>query len=155
MKEYFAGATSAAVKKAVLKEQAAPGKAILYLKEALEDLEQVAKDRKKEPSKRWRAHYDYVMARLKSRLIYLMEYDFLLAQIRTDSLPPLEQGDSGYRVGTAPKVGVTEGDARTWSREVARLWQKIIDENPETPWALLARREQLTALGLRWRPSRD
>jgi hypothetical protein len=155
MKEYFAGATSTAVKKAVLKEQAAPGKAILFLKEALEDLEAAGKDRKKEKSKRWQADYDFVMARLKGRLIYLMEYDFLLAQIRTDSLPSLAEGDSGYRVGTSNKVTVTESEARTWSREVTRLWQKLIDENPDTPWSLMAQREQLTVLGLQWRPSRE
>jgi hypothetical protein len=156
MKEFFGGANTAAVKKQVLKEQAAPGKAILYLEDALEEMVKAGEARRKEKSKRWQAHYDYVMARLKSRLVYVMEYDYVLAQIRNDALPPLDKGGfAGYRLGSLKKVTIPEGKVKNWVKEIDKGWKKVINDYPETPWALIARREQLTVLGLEWRPSRD
>jgi hypothetical protein len=157
MKEYFGGATTAAVKKAVLKEQAAPGKAILALEEALDDLQKAGekKVRKKEKSLRWQANYDFVVARLKARLVYLYQYNYVLAKIRGDSLPPLEDGFSGYRLGSLKKVTVPESKVKAWVKDIDRTWQKIINDYPHTPWELIARRERLTALGLDWRPSRE
>lgn len=155
LKEYFGGASTAAVKKAVLKEQMEPGKAILFLEEVLEELEKAGAQRKKEKSKRWQAHYDFVLARVKARLIYLYQYDYVLAQIRSDSLPPLENGFSGYRLGSMKKVNVPESKVKAWVKDLDRLWQKIIHDYPQTPWELVARRERLTALGLQWRPSRE
>jgi hypothetical protein len=155
MKEFFGGTTTPAVKKAVAKEQAAPGKAIFFLKEALEDLQKAGEKRKKEKSRRWQATYDYVTARLKSRLVYLYQYNYVLAQIRGDALPPLEDGYSGYRLGSRKKVTVPESEVKAWVKEIDRTWQKIINDYPDTPWALVARRERLTVLGLEWRPSRE
>jgi hypothetical protein len=155
MKEFFTGTTTAAVKKAVLKEQVAPGQAILSLEEALDELLQAGEKRKKEKSKRWQAHFDYVMARLKSRLIYVYEYNYVLAQIRGDALPHLEDGFSGYRLGSLKKITIPEGKVKTWGKDVDKTWQKVINDYPNTPWALIARRERLTVLGLEWRPSRD
>jgi hypothetical protein len=154
MRENFVGPT-AKIKPQVRIEQTAPGKATLYLQEALEELRKVKEQRVQEPSKRWQAHYDYVLARLLSRLIYVTEYNFVLAQIRTDSLPELEAGMTGYRLGARKKISVREEFAREWDRELRRLWDKIITDHPDTPWAFLARRERLTALGLEWRPARQ
>jgi hypothetical protein len=155
MKEFFGGATTAAVKKAVFKEQLAPGETILNLEEALDELLKAGEARRKEKSKRWQANFDYVMARLKSRLIYVYEYNNVLAQIRGDSLPPLEDGFSGYRLGARKKITITESKVKAWAKDVEKTWQKIINDYPSTPWALIARRERLTVLGLEWRPSRE
>jgi hypothetical protein len=155
MKEVFKGNNTAQVKKEVFKEQAEPGKAIFFLKEALRELQEAGEDRKREKSKRWQAHYDYVLTRLKSRLIYLNEYNYVLAQIRSDSLPALENGFSGYRLASLEKVTINEGEVRDWFREVSKAWPRMVTQYPDTPWALIARREQLNALGLEWRPSRE
>ncbi|MCI0463336.1 MAG: caspase family protein [Gemmataceae bacterium] len=154
MLEYFPGPT-AKIKPQIKNEQAAPGKATLYLEEALEELRKVAKQRKDEPSKRWQAHYDYVLARLLSRLIYVTEYNYVLAQIRTDSLPELEAGMTGYRLGANKKISVTENFARDWAKELRALWDKIIADHPSTPWAIMAQRERPAVLGLEWRPARQ
>jgi hypothetical protein len=159
MRETFTGANSAQVKGQIKNEQSAPGKAKLYLKEALDELRAVAKQRDKEPSKRWQAQYDYVEARLLARLIYVSEYNYALAQIRTDSLPELPEGMTNYklRLGSQDKVSVTkrERDVKTWVKELKGLWDKILNDYPDTPWAVIARRERMTALGLEWRPARE
>ena len=156
MRESFVGANSGQVKGQIKNEQAAPGKAKFYLKEALSELRDVAKLRDKEPSKRWQAHYDYVEARLLARLIYVSEYNYVLAQIRTDSLPDLPEGMTAYqlRLGSRDKVKVPEGEVKTWVKELKRDWDKLVNQYRGTPWAVIARRERLTALGLEWRPYR-
>jgi hypothetical protein len=159
MRETFTGANSAQVKGQIKNEQSAPGKAKLYLKEALEELRAVAKKRAEEPSKRWQAQYDYVEARLLARLIYVSEYNYALAQIRTDSLPELPEGMTAYklRLGSQAKVSVMkkEGDVKTWVRELKDRWDKIVNNYPDTPWQVIARREQMTALGLEWRQAKE
>jgi hypothetical protein len=157
MRESFAGANTAQVKGQIKNEQSAPGKAKFYLKEAYDDLKAVAKLRAKEPSKRWQAQYDYVLARTLARLIFVVEYNYVLAQIRTDSLPELPEGVTTYKLalGSRPKISVPESYAKDWVKELKRTWDKIVADYPETPWAVVARRERLNALGLEWRAAKQ
>jgi hypothetical protein len=144
--------SGANVKNAIKEEQKTPGKVIYLLEdEALEELMKAEEFLEKEPTKRWKAHYHYVMARLKSRLVFLYEYNYLLANIRSDDLPELEGGATGYRVGSVKKTNIKEGVVREWTRQLRGHWDTIIEEYADTPWALLARREQQTHLGLEWR----
>ena len=155
MKEVFNGRTTAQVKQQVAREQVDPGKSILALKEALEELKKAGENRKQEKSKRWQANYDYVLARLESRLVYVYEYSYMLAQIRGDSLPPLENGATGYRLGAKKKVSIPEPEVRDWVKEIDRTWQRVAREHANTPWAVVANRERMTVLGLEWRPTRQ
>ena len=155
MKEVFNGRTTAQVKQQVAREQIDPGKSILALKERLDDLKKAGEDRKQEKSKRWQANYDYVLARLESRLVYVYEYSYVLAQIRSDSLPPLENGATGYRLGAKQKVSIPESEVRAWVKEIDRIWRALARDNANTPWAVVANRERITVLGLQWRPTRQ
>src|SRR5262249_5385344 len=138
-------------KAAFLAEQREPGMMIFELEQALGVMQTVADDREKEKSKRWQANFDYTMARLESRIVYLYEYSYALGQIRSESLPELQDGQSGWRVGSRKKVLVPEPKAKKMAKDVGKLWKKIEEEYPGTPWELLARRENLVALGLEWR----
>jgi hypothetical protein len=153
-REKFQGAVNDQVKKQIHAEQRGPGQAIAGLERALAALEKAGKGRDKESSKRWQANYDFTLARLKSRLVYLYEYNNLLAQIRGDALPPLTDGATAYHVTPRKKVQVPEGVVKTWVKEIATTWSKILRDYPNTPWALMARREQSAVLGLEWRPYR-
>jgi len=153
--EKFVGANNAAVKKLVFGKQGAPGRAVLVLEEALDELKKAGEDfMDKEKSKRWKANYEYTLARLESRLVFLMEYNYVLAQIRSDSLPPLEGGFAGYVLGSKEKVTIPEGKVKDWVKEVRRTWDKLAKDHPNTPYAILAQRERMTVLGLEWRPTR-
>jgi hypothetical protein len=155
MREVFRGAASAQVKKQIEAEQLLPAKAKFFIKEAYEELVKAGEEREKEMSKRWQAHYDYVLTRMKARLVYLTEYNYVLAQIRTDSLPALDEGASGYRVGSREKVSVPEAPIKKMAKDLPKDWERIAKNYPDTPWAIMARREQMTVLGLEWRSSRD
>jgi hypothetical protein len=129
---------------------------MFHLESALAAVKAAGEEREKETSKRWQANFDYAQARLQSRLIYLFEYNYTLGQIRLDNLPELAPGQSGWRVGiSGAKITVTEGKAKTYAKDTKKLWDRIQRDYPETPWALLAQRESMIALGLAWRPKSD
>ncbi len=143
-------------KAAFLLEQAPLGISIFKLKQALAAMKEVSEKRDAETNKRWQANFDYMHARLLSRLMYLYEYNYTLGQIRADNLPELAPGQSGWRIGiSGPKLNVTEVKAKAYAKEVTKLWKRIQTEYPDTPWALLAQRESMIALGLAWKGKSD
>ncbi len=135
--------------------QKEPGIMIFQMEKALADLKAAGEMRDKETSKRWLANYDYTLARLQSRLVYIFEYNYVLAEVRSDSLPALEPVHNGWRVGSQKKVRVNETKVKDMVKNISKTWKRIAEENPGTPWAILASRENMTALGLVWRPSRN
>jgi hypothetical protein len=138
-----------------LNKQKEPALHIFKMEEALARMKEAEEMRDKEDSKRWHANFDYTLARLMSRLVYIDEYNFTLGRIRGDNLPPLEGDDTLWRLGFKAKLSTNEAKARTRVKEIAKLWQRIGKEHPNTPWALLAQRESMYAIGLEWRASRD
>lgn len=134
---------------AIQKDKNGPAFAQLQLTEALELLEQVGRQEyDKEPSKRWRANYDYVRALILARLAYIHEHNYKLGELRRE-LPPREGAQNGYRLASQERL--TSGkEARDYAKAAQTLYQAIARDHPGTPWALLAKRERNTALGLRW-----
>jgi hypothetical protein len=142
-------------RKNFLAQQKEPALAILDLEEMLDDMKKLDEQRDDEKSKRWRAHFDLAKARLISRLIYINEYNNLIAQIRTDSLPALEEKiHVGWRVTASDSVQNNEVKVRTMAKYVAKLWTQIEKDYPGTPWAFVAGREKNVARGLAWVPTR-
>jgi hypothetical protein len=128
------------------------GKAIFDVGEALEAMTKVEEERDKE-TPRWQADYDYLLARLKAQLAYLNEYSALLGQMRKDQQPPLEpKVHSGWRV--ASQTTVSDATAKKYATESRKTLEKLMKEHPDTPWAILAKRDHLTSLGLEWQPTK-
>jgi hypothetical protein len=138
--------------KAFLKEyqEKEVARTIRELEEAFDDLKQAGKDRKEEKSKRWQANYDYVYARLAAQIAYLYEYDSALGEMRKD-LP--EPGPNGWRLASQKKL---QGDpaGRKLANESAKLLDKIAKDHAGTPWEVLAKRDRLSNLGLKWQPNK-
>jgi Protein kinase domain len=160
MKEYISnpggGAFDQNRKKQFLSEQMEPALAILDLEEMLSDMKKLDRDRENEPNKRWLAHFDMAQARLMSRLIYMNEYDNLIARIRADSLPRLDERiHLGWRVSASDRVQIREVKVQTMARDVAKLWTRMEKEYPMTPWAIIAKREKNMAMGMTWLPTRE
>lgn len=153
LREEFAGPTSDAVKQSIAKEQQeGPAAMFLELEDLVTMLEKLAPQRDKETSKRWKAHYDYVTAMTKARFAYVNEYNFMLGKIRKDDLPPLDPKlHKGWRLAAAEKMS-SPRDVKDKADDARKLFNKLIKENPGTPWEILAKRERLTAVGLTWQP---
>jgi Caspase domain len=139
----------------VRKEQELLGMSTFNLEKALADLKAAGEERDKETSRRWQANFDYTRARLQSRLVYLIEYNYVLSRVRADDLPELAPGQTGWRVGTGKKIAVNEAKAKDFAKDTKKLWDRIMNQYPDTPWSLLAQREKEISLGLQWRPMSD
>jgi hypothetical protein len=130
-----------------------PGAMYVELDQLIQDLEKLAKQREGEPSKRWQANYDYVLAVAKARFAYINEYNFALGKVRKDELPALDAKlHNGWRLASADKVSAPR-EVRDHADEARTLFDRVIREHAGTPWEVLAKRERLTALGLAWQPA--
>jgi hypothetical protein len=137
----------------VAKDERSVARIIRVLDDALEAMEsdEVKAERGKE-SKRWQANYDFMLARLQEQIAFLYEYQSLLGQIRREFPPRNAAIHSGWRLAAATKL---QGDSRgrKLERDSRKLLEKIAKDHTGTPWAVLAKREKLTALGLDWQAS--
>jgi hypothetical protein len=152
LRDYFQGGTSDRIKAAIFREQMKPARALAEMMERLEELRKAGKERDKEPSPRWQAHYDYILAQLLARTAYISEYDLMLGKIRKDELPELRSMHTGWRLASCEKMQSGK-DVKELAAQAKQLFAKLIQEHPGTPWEVLAKRDRLTALGLEWQPS--
>jgi len=136
-------------------EQKNPAMATLVLEELLMDAKKLAESRDQEKSKRWQAHFDLALARLQSRLVYIYEYNNLLAQVRTDSLPMLDPVHTGWRVNSSNKLQIKEPIVKDMAKQTGKTWDRMAKDYANTPWAAIARRERNIAMGLQWVPTKD
>jgi hypothetical protein len=153
-RESFAGVKSDRIKAEILREQTKPARVLLDLQEAAEELRKAGEHRKQEPSKRWQAHYDYVLAQLLARIAYVSEYNLMLGKIRKDELPELTVGvHSGYRLSSQEKMQSGK-EIKDLAAESRKILAKLAIEHRGTPWEVLAKRAQVAFPGLRWEPTR-
>lgn len=153
LREDLFGPINDDVKKTIAKEQA-EGPAVMYveLETLLNRLEKLQPKREDESSKRWQAHFDYVLAMVKSRFAYINEYNFALGKIRKDELPPLDPKlHKGWRLASQEKLQ-SPREVKDQADDARKLFEKLIKERPGTPWEVLAKRERQNALGLIWQP---
>jgi hypothetical protein len=153
-KEDFRGnGNDATIKKLIMERQQKPARAFAELMDELDRLKEVAEARKQEKSKRWLANYDYVLAKLEARLAYVYEYNYMLGQIRKDALPPRDPAKhSGWRLAAQERMQ-SGSDAKKLANDSKKLLTKLIEEHKGTPWEILAKRQALTTLGLKWEPT--
>lgn len=121
------------------------------LSEALDELKIAAKDRDKEKSKRWQANYDFVLARLEMQVAYLYEYTTMLGSMRKELPERDPKIHGGWRLASQPAL---QGDAagKRLAVDARKVLDKIAADHPNTPWAVIAKREKFAALGLDWQP---
>jgi hypothetical protein len=139
-------------KAVVLKKQKKLGADLFYLEKALEELQAAAANRAQEPSRRWQAHYDYVLAVFQARIVFAYEYQFLLGRFRREEMPPLVPGQTGWRLGPRQSLQIIEGKVQRLSKEVDGRWPRIERDYPGTPWDAFAQRERVSQRGLQWLP---
>src|SRR5205085_2021262 len=136
--EHKGGGDDAQIKKRILefqKKELAPVES--ELNDALEELRKAGEDKDKETSKRWRANYDYVLARLLGRIAYVEEYNYLFGQIRKDTLPPRDPKiHTGWRLASQQKLQ-SPGEARKLAAEAKKILEKLAKQNQGTPWEIL------------------
>jgi hypothetical protein len=149
----FTGETNDALKKMILERQEVPARAILMLEEQVAAMEALLPQLDQEKSKYWRATFVYALAQTKARLAFMHEYNYALGNIRTDSLPERDakKGQVGLQLVSVEKMN-SKKDVREIADAARELFAKIAQEHKGTPWAVLAKRNRVIALGMKWQP---
>ncbi len=104
---------------------------------ALDEIESL----KQGETKRWQAHYEYARAVVKARLAYLNEYNKLMGDVRTETLPALANGQNLYRLASSEKMK-SKKDVQMLAEQAQEAYAKLITEHKGTPWAIQAKREK-------------
>src|SRR5262249_49732295 len=124
----------------------------------IEELDKLKKagepeERAKETSKRWLAHYDYILARLENQIAYFYEYQLLLGSIRKELPPHDPMLHNGWRIAaTSNPLGESAG--KKLAADAKKVLEKMSKDYAGTPWEVLAKRDRLTSLGLEWQATK-
>jgi hypothetical protein len=145
--------TDEATRKAqILREQREPGRADAELRDQRETLQELEPEKANEPSPRWRASYDYVVASLDLQRAFLYEYNYMLGQMRKEALPRHDPAKHKHWRLAATAALQSGSEAKKLAADAKKRLEKLAREHVGTPWEVLAKRRTLTAVGLEWQP---
>lgn len=136
--------------KDVLRDNQAIADRIAYtVDEALEPITAAAKRRDHETSARWRANFDLMHGRLLAMKVRCYEYNWACARLVKDT--PRFQNPQSNTWRLVPDATVRYSEkASEAGRRAEELLKRVVDEHPDTPWALLASRELKDPFGFKW-----
>jgi hypothetical protein len=128
--------------------QKGAAKAEPMLGELFETLRIGEEDRVRETTPRWQAGYDLAMGQVLTSLVRVQAYNAMLAQAKRGM--PFKGADNNTWV-LVPSTEVTIDSRLSKTAEKATQYlQRVIEEHPDTPWALLARKELDAPIGWAW-----
>lgn len=122
------------------------------LNEMLTILSTGEKDRDKITEPRWRAAYDLAMGRVLAMRVRIYGYNKLMAEMKGTPKAFTKKGSNEWRL--VPSKNITAGaDVKKLEQQALKYLKRVMDEHPETPWALLAEKEYTQNMGWDWQES--
>ena len=124
----------------------------LFLEQAIKLLQDLEPVREQEADPRWQANYDLIYAQLVAYKIRLYEYGAYMEKFKTK--PKLITNPLGDKKKTThwelrlAGAMVTGDKFKDDIEKANRLFQKVIDEHPGTPWAARAAYEKKRGYGV-------
>jgi hypothetical protein len=137
-------------------------RALKLLNEAVAFLETAAPLRQKEPSQRWRAHYDLTHAQLLAYRVRLFQYILTLDMIQKTKPQPKDPKTNQWHFVRTPKMlppdpvqvkqsGVDMDELQVQEKQAREEFQAVIRNHPRTPWAQVAQQELSVGFGMTFR----
>jgi hypothetical protein len=112
-------------------------------------LQQGEADRDKETVMRWQAGFDLAIGRVLAVKIRTESYNAMLAAAKR-GLKPTEPQNNTWIL--EPQDEISVGSQYVKLAERAKLYlNRVVNDHPGTPWALLAQRELKDPIGWKWR----
>jgi hypothetical protein len=102
----------------------------------------------KEKSNRWRAWYDYNYGRLLAMNVRNYEYNWACAVMKGKGRDFVDQKSNRWKFVPHEKINFGSGTQKQ-AADAIRLLTRCVDQNPGTPWAILAERELRYPLGFK------
>jgi hypothetical protein len=119
------------------------------VQEALVPIQAVVKLRDRETSRRWQAHYDLIRGRLLAVKIRCAEYQTACARMKKDAPKFKDPKSNAWKLVATEEI--LSGDkVSKAATETRALLKRVVDDHPNTPWALLAQRELKDPFGFKW-----
>ncbi len=130
------------------------GKTMDILNRAVSELAAVEKERGKETSPRWQAHYDLLVGRLLANRVRCYSSTKLLESMYNDPQVPENGTKNAWLLGAPGNVeaaGPTLPPEVKQDADAAREHlRRVVDEHGNTPWAVLAQAELDFPLTFQW-----
>ena len=123
------------------------------LKELEAVISQGIKDREKLKSPRWRASFDLAIGRLFAWRVRAYGYNTILAEMKSSPRTFQTAGNNQWRLVPSEEINGPPA-VRKLSKNATMYLSRVIQEHPETPWALLAQKELNQPLGWQWKEGR-
>jgi hypothetical protein len=136
-------------KEAMERNQAIAARTGYTVEAALEPINAVAKLRDRETSRRWQAHFDLVRGRLLAMRVRCDEYNFACADMKRNPRKFNRPEANSWRLVPDREIRFS-AQAVAAAEQAAKLLRRVVDEHPNTPWALLAERELKDPFGFKW-----
>lgn len=146
----FPDASSDQFKEVMARNQEIVARIEYTVNEALVPINAAAEYRDREPSRRWRAHYDLIRGRLLAMKVRCFEYNWACAEMKRQLPRPFSNPEhNAWRLVPDDEVR-SHRDAVKAAETARALLAQVVEDHPGTPWALLAKRERKDPLGFRW-----
>lgn len=111
------------------------------------------KDREKLTEKRWQAGYDLAMGRVMAMKVRTEAYNRMLAQAKGGMLFQREDSDT-WELAPDEDISQVGSQLEKMASDAIVMLQRVVEEHPGTPWALVAEDELRQPLGYVWRETR-
>jgi hypothetical protein len=145
----FPSAEGPEFKEAMARNQEVVARISYTVDAALEPITAAARQRDRETSRRWQAHYDLARGRLLAMKIRCYEFNAACARMKRDPLKFTKPDSNAWRL--VPDDEIQLGDKASSAAEEAKaLLKRVVTDHRGTPWALLAQREMKDPFGFRW-----
>jgi len=145
----FPPADTPEFKEVMEREQTTVARIEYTVNEALEPITAVSKFRDRETSRRWQAHYDLIRGRLLAMKIRCAEYQTACAKMKKDAPKFQDAKSNAWRLVATDQILSGDKVDRV-AKETQALLRRVVDDHPNTPWAVLARRELKDPFGFKW-----
>jgi hypothetical protein len=146
---FFPPADVPEFKDAMAQNQGIAERTAYTVEEALTPINEVARLRDRETSRRWQAHYDLIRGRLLAMKVRCYEYNWICARMKKDPPKFTNPRSNAWRLVPDRAIRYSE-KAEAAAHEAEALLRRVVEDHPATPWALLAQRELKDPLGFKW-----
>ena len=107
-------------------------------------------DRDKIEEKRWQAGYDLALGRILAVKVRTDAYNIMLAQAKTGMKFKDPKNDT-WELAASDDVSAVGSQTEKLAKQAKMLLERVVNEHPGTPWAMIAGEELRTPLGYQWK----